>query len=108
MRTSTPTPNPGPNKAGFVFGESGETGPNKILGLLPVDTYLVQYTDGAGKKEVRLVFKAEGSNSSFMLNEKIQGAFTATASTAWFNQALSKKLAETSPEENSEDGAESL
>jgi hypothetical protein len=79
---------------GFVFGDSKDEGPNKVLGLLPVETYLVQYTDGASKKCVRLVFKAPGATESFILQEKIQGAFVATAGTEWFNRALSAKLDE--------------
>ena len=90
--TSTPRPEEGPNRAGFVFGDSNESGPNKVLGLLPVSTYLVQYTDGAGQKSVRLVFKAEDSKTSFILNEKVQGQFIATAATGWFNKELAKKL----------------
>ena len=84
----------GPNKAGFVFGDSNEVAPNKILGVTPVDTYVVQYTDGVGKKNVRLVFKPKGSDSVSILNEKIQGGFLATAATGWFNKGFVKKLEE--------------
>lgn len=90
--SSIPIPETGPNNAGFVFGKAEEGGPNKILGVMPINTYLVQYTDGAGQKCVRLVFKAPESETSFILNEKIQGAFTATAGTGWFNRGLSNKL----------------
>jgi len=87
-----PVPETGPNSAGFVFGKSEEGGQNKVLGAVPVNTYLVQYVDGAGQKCVRLVFKSPGSDAAFILNEKIQGSFTATAATGWFNKELAKKL----------------
>lgn len=82
----------GPNKGGFVFGESTETGPNKVLNVIPVETFLVQYTDGASKKSVRLVFKMPGVKEVFLLQEKIQGSFVATTGTDWFNNALDQKL----------------
>lgn len=106
--TSIPKPEAGPNKAGFVFGESAESGPNKVLGVLPIETFLVQYTDGASQKCVRLVFKAPGAKTSFILNEKIQGAFTATAGTDWFNKALVEKLKAENLEESDPEGAEAL
>ena len=107
--SSIPVPETGPNNAGFVFGKAGESGPNKILGVVPVNTYLVQYTDGAGQKCVRLVFKASESETAFILNEKIQGAFTATAGTGWFNRELSNKLRQTRLEGSaSKEGVEAV
>jgi len=106
--SSIPKPEVGPNKAGFVFGEAGEGGPNKVIGVLPIETYLVQYTDGASQKCVRLVFKAPGAKTSFLLNEKIQGAFVATSGTDWFNKALNKKLQEEGLEGSPAEGAEAL
>ncbi len=107
--SSIPVPESGPNNAGFVFGKAGEVGPNKIVGALPVNTYLVQYTDGAGQKCVRLVFKTPDSDSAFILNEKIQGAFTATTATGWFNRELSKKLKQGNLEGNaSKEGVETV
>jgi len=84
----------GPNKAGFVFGDSKEEGPNKVLGVMPVESFLVQYTDGSSRKCVRLVFKVPGAKEAFILQEKIQGSFVATAGTPWFNEALGHKLSE--------------
>lgn len=105
--TSIPTQKDvGPNRAGFVFGDPSETGPNKVLGLLPVSTYLVQYTDGAGQKSVRLVFKPQDSKMAFILNEKVQGQFIATAATGWFNKELAAKLKQLGIEVNLNEGAE--
>jgi len=97
----------GPNKGGFVFGESKEEGPNKVTGALPVEAYLVQYTDGASKKCVRLVFKVPGAKDCFILQEKIQGSYVATAGTSWFNEALSQKLVTKGPKDGKE-GAEAI
>lgn len=93
----------GPNKAGFVFGESKDEGPNKVNGVVPVEAYLVQYTDGASKKCVRLVFKAPDAKEAFILQEKIQGSYVATVGTSWFNDALGAKL-----KAPNKDGAESV
>lgn len=100
----------GPNKAGFVFGESAEEGPNKVTGVQPVDAFLVQYTDGASKKCVRLVFKVPGAKDAFILQEKIQGSFVATAGTSWFNESLLNKLIEKGIEKakGGKEGAEAI
>ena len=84
----------GPNKAGFVFGESKDEGPNKVNGIQKVEAFLVQYTDGASKKCVRLAFKVPGIDQAFLLQEKIQGQHVATGGTTWFNTAFSSKLRE--------------
>ena len=84
----------GPNKAGFVFEEAKDGGPNKILAAVPVKTFLTQYTDGAGKKCVRMVFQPEKSENYFILQEKIGGTNVATAATQWFNKNFSAKLKE--------------
>lgn len=104
-----PVPETGPNSAGFVFGQPGEGGTNKVVGAMPVNTYLVQYNDGAGQKCVRLVFKTPESDTAFILNEKIQGAFTATAGTGWFNRELAKKLQQLGFEgDTSKEGVEAV
>jgi len=95
-----------PNSAGFVFGDSKDTGPNKVLGAIPIETFLVQYTDGSSKKCVRLVFKAPGAKEVFILQEKIQGSFVATAGTGWFNDALANKLREAGLSKGNNEGAE--
>ena len=94
----------GSNKAGFVFGESKDEGPNKVNGVVPVEAYLVQYTDGASKKCVRLVFKAPGAKEAFILQEKIHGSYVATVGTSWFNDAINAKLNKS----EAKDGAESV
>jgi hypothetical protein len=96
----------GPNKAGFIFGESKDEGPHKVTGVQPVSAFLVQYTDGASKKCVRLVFKVPGAKDAFILQEKIQGSFVATAGTGWFNEALGQKLRDAGIEKSSGAGAE--
>lgn len=102
----------GPNKAGFVFGESKDEGPNKVTGAISVNAFLVQYIDGSSKKCVRLVFKAPGAKDAFILQEKIQGQFVATAGTGWFNESLANKLRELGVEKplakEGKEGAEAI
>jgi len=40
------------------------------------------------------VFKVPGAKEAFILQEKIQGSFVATAGTSWFNEALWQKMRE--------------
>jgi len=102
----------GPNKAGFVFGESKDEGPNKVIGAIPVEAFLTQYIDGNSKKCVRLVFKAPGTKDAFILQERIQGSYVATAAAAWFNEAFFNKLIEKGFEKTTakegKEGAEAL
>jgi hypothetical protein len=77
---------------GFVFGDTKETGPNKVLGILPVDAFLTQYTDGASKTCVRIVFKIPGHDGVHILKDQIQGALVVTQGTSWFKKAFNDKL----------------
>jgi hypothetical protein len=86
----------GKTSKGFVFGEVEDTGPKQILGALPLETYLVYYTDHRGEKCTRLVFKVAGKDSAFVLQEKVQGEYVANGATGWFADALKKKLEEVS------------
>jgi hypothetical protein len=92
-KSTSRTPEVGPNKAGFVFGES-EPGnqPNKILNLDKIECYVAAYTDGESKKQVRLLFRVPGTPSVFVLQERIQGAFVATSATEWFRKAVVDRI----------------
>jgi len=78
---------------GFVFGNTGDSAPNKISEVVEVKSYLVAYTDGAGKKNVRLAFRVPGAKTTFLFQERIQGAYVATEGTDWFNKAMVAALA---------------
>jgi hypothetical protein len=95
-RTSTSHKDAGPNKAGFVFGDAATAGekPNVVLDLTELKPYLVAYNNGEGRKQVRLVFKAPGSPTVFILQEKISGSYVATSGTEWFSKAFGAKLSE--------------
>jgi hypothetical protein len=88
-KSTSRTPDVGPNKGGFVFGET-EPGnqPNKILNLDKVDCFIAAYTDGESKKQVRLLFRVPNTQGVFVLQERIQGAFVATSATEWFRKAV--------------------
>lgn len=67
--------------------------PNKVTGVTPIQTYLVQYTDQEGKRQVRLVMREPGSKTCFILAEKIQGSHVATSSKEWFRDEVSHAIA---------------
>jgi hypothetical protein len=81
-------------KSEFVFGDSEGSGPNKLLGLLPVETFLVQYTDGESRPCARLVFKVPGAEEVHILRDKIQGSSLVTMANKWFRDAFNNKLKE--------------
>ena len=104
--SNTPTPQEHNKDTGFVFGDPNDNAPNKITALAGVNAYLVAYTDGAGQKSVRLAFRVPGSETTFLLQEKIQGSFVATAGTAWFNKAMIQSLKTQGLEKEEGEGAE--
>jgi len=92
--------------SGFVFADSKEAGPNKITGILPLEAFLTQYTDGASKTCVRIVFKVPGTEGVHILKDQINGSFVATQGTSWFKKAFNDKLTELQDKEGS--GLESV
>lgn len=107
-RISSSRKDVGPNKAGFVFGDAATDGakPNVVTDLTEVKSYLVAYTNGEGRKQVRLVFKAPDAPTVFILQEKISGSYVATSGTEWFNKAFCAKLSEKGLETSKDAGHE--
>jgi hypothetical protein len=68
-----------------------------------LDTYMVEYKDGEGKKQVRLAFVVPGSKTTFIVNSSIAGKAVVTTANPWFHKALSDLL-----EEDGTGGAESI
>jgi hypothetical protein len=79
-------------KAGFVFGDTKSDKPNLVHGVAQLDAYIVAYNDGESKKQVRIVFRVPGSETVYVLNERIAGSFVATGGTDWFNKAVCQKI----------------
>ena len=68
-----------------------EVGKNKeIVGVLPVNVFLVSFVDGEGKKGTRLAFQPQDSDTVFNLQEKIAGKFVATAASGWFRDEFNR------------------
>jgi hypothetical protein len=90
----------------FVTAPLNEEGaPNTIKQIAAVDTYIVQYVDGGASEQVRLVFKIPGSDSVFVLAEKIQDRQIATSATGWFRDKFNKML---SAQDNHGEGSEEV
>jgi len=75
----------------FAAGDSDDL-PSSVQGMTPLDTYIVKYKDGEGKIQNRICFRPPGSNSVFLLQEKISGSFVATAGHQWFAKAVKDYL----------------
>lgn len=83
----------------FKFGEDAG-GAGTVTGVAKLEAYLVQYKDKEGRESVRIAFRVPGANSTFLLNEKIQGQNVATSAYQWFHKALVDKLSSEGLEDN--------
>ena len=94
----------------FVTAPVGDmAAPQSVTKVAAVDTYLVQYKDGEGKEQVRLVFKVPGSEAVFVLAEKIQDRPIASTATGWFRKKFNEMLAEQPDSDvNNEEGVGSI
>lgn len=101
MEAATPTPQ-------FVTAEIDSAGqPHTLTKLAALDCYVAEYVDGAGSKQVRICFHVPGSDTVYVLNEKVKSAQDrlATMATGWFKDQANKKIAEMFPlEKDGENG----
>lgn len=82
-----------PTAADFVMTtDDDKQKRQEVLGILPVDTYLVKFVGSDGKVGTRLVFQPKGSEVVFNMQEKIAGLNVATSATGWFKNSFNKKL----------------
>jgi hypothetical protein len=86
----------------FKFGDAAQGNPSTIQQCSPLESYIVSYMDGQGKQQTRIVFRVPGSDSVFMIQERINGVNVATSVHDWFGKALSAKLQTTEPQEDVE------
>jgi hypothetical protein len=91
MSSVIPRPEGAPQ---FKFEESTDSGPNTIQGMRECRTYLVSYTDGAGKPQVRIAVQPLESKAVFMAQEKISGHNVFTSAHEWFEKAFNGALSE--------------
>lgn len=73
----------------------GDLGGGKVQGVTPVTTILVKYTDGHGKKEVRLAAVIPGGEIYFFTNNAID----TRPAQQWLKTAILEHLAEVKKEE---------
>lgn len=85
-------------KPEFKFGEAGAP-PKTVLGSLPAEVRIVNYTDPAGKDQTRMVAIIRGQKGgvrAFIFPEKIDGSLVLTPANEWFNKAFVEAEARTS------------
>jgi len=99
MSTSIPTPQ-------FMFGDGEAGAPNTIMNIAKLDAYIVAYKDGAGKDATRVCLRVQNSNTTFVLQERINGVNVVTSTHDWFNKALTDKLQDLGVEKS--DSSESV
>lgn len=62
--------------------------------MLPVDTFLTEFVDGAGKTQTRIVFVAPGDKKSvsFILRDRAGGVSLAVQAHKWFEDGVNDAL----------------
>lgn len=86
--------------ASFVTVKPGDqTAPRTVLGVLPLDAYLVQYRDQDNKEQVRVVFNVKGTADVLITAERIGGDAVTVHARSWFSNALKEKIGETGKKE---------
>lgn len=98
------------NNSGFVTASDEVSGsaPQKVIGAIKLDTYLVQYVDGAGKTCVRVAFAPEKSQEAYIIPERIQGSSLVVAAHAWFNKQFFEFIGRLKPKSSSHLDVESV
>lgn len=76
----------------FKFDSSNDKAPKSIKSVSEVKAYVVDYTDGESKDQVRICFRTADGQATYVLQERISGSFVATGANKWFHKALSDKI----------------
>ena len=77
-----------------------ESGPQEIKNIDLLDAYIVKYTDGASKEEVRIVLKPKDRDLVYVVQKSISGTNIVTSTSDWFSTKFLKTLAEQKPVES--------
>lgn len=60
--------------------------------IAPLQAYLVQYKDGSGKQQVRVVFQVPNTEAIFILANSVSNVSLLKTATKWFTNAFLKRL----------------
>lgn len=66
--------------------------PQTVEAVMPLTPYLVNYNDGEGRSQTRIVFATPDNKSVFILQEKIHGVPVAADSNQWFLKGFVERL----------------
>lgn len=80
------------SSAGFKFGEETGTPPRTINKVAKVEPFIVGYTDNEGREQARIAFRIPGSDTTYILQERISGAQVVLPANTWFHKAFVDKL----------------
>lgn len=83
----------------FVMGTPSDRTPKTIQKVAALDAYLVQYVDHEGRDQVRLAFHVPGSETCFLMQEKINGILVSTKASRWFSDQAVKMINESNSQE---------
>lgn len=82
-----------PKSSQFMTAQPADNAqPQSILGVLKLETYLVQYKDAEGKTQVRIVAVPDDADITFVFAERMHGDALAVEGTKWFNKAFFEKI----------------
>ena len=90
------------SSVGFKFGEDSGKTPRTIQGIVPAESYLVGYTDNDGKSKARIAFRIAGSETTYILQERLGGHQVVLPANAWFHKAFVDQLQAKGHEEATE------
>ena len=80
----------------FVLGEGTSSAPKSIIGIAPVDSYLVKYVDGEGREQTRIGFHVpqedQEKDEFFIVQERIGNQWVVTGSESWFKTAVVDRI----------------
>ena len=77
---------------GYVFEDAVNGEVQSVTKVAKLEPYLVEYKDGQGQTQVRLVFSLPGTDFAWIVQKQIQGAHVVTQANEWFRKAMAKRL----------------
>ena len=96
------------SSVGFKFGEDTGEAPRTIKQVAKVEPFIVGFIDNDGKNQARIAFRIPGSDTTYLLQERITGNQVVLPANSWFHKAFVDKLQALGLEKSSGESVESI